>query len=342
MNPVARTRVAVAVWLITWSLAVNARPGLAQAPPVPEESDRPEVAVPTDALAPQPRTDFTGLIRYRVEQVLNGDIVTIRWRQRVIPMRLLGVEAPRPEAKRLLADLLRGHEWVFIEYDPTVQRDRSGKPMAYIYRPDGVLANLKLIERGYARVSEFPGPLSELLYEQQANAREERRGLWATNEFDKSAPFSDAYVQGLRQVALRRWERRAVADATNHAILQAYGLEPPGVPTAIQRHESRLYLATLRAQRNVTVTYSEVVVKNKGEVPLRVVFQCGGRKDEERTVPPRSNQFIRLPCADYDLLVGPPDDPTSLEKCRSFSLEGGDGLEIELGAAAGGSTKKPE
>ena len=140
-----------------------------------------------------------------VAEVIDGDTVRLDSGEKV---RLIGVDTPETvhpskpveafgkEASAFTRQHLEGEE-VRLEYDEANvagrHRDRYGRLLAYIFRErDGLDFNAALVHRGYAhaytnypfkRVDEFRG------YEREA--REARRGLWATGSPSARAPPSE-------------------------------------------------------------------------------------------------------------------------------------------------------
>lgn len=105
-------------------------------------------------------------------------------------IRLIGVDAPElsqnphgTAAKAALARLIPPGTTVTLEPDSTL-RDRYGRQLAYLWI-EGQLVNWRLVREGWALAYRYEpdvrwaGPL-ELA---EGRAREERRGLWATDGF---------------------------------------------------------------------------------------------------------------------------------------------------------------
>ncbi len=130
----------------------------------------------------------------RVTRVADGDTIAVRYAGRTVTVRLIGVDTPelgdrrRPGAPpqpfaREAADWLRrtldGRE-VRLEYDRE-RTDRYGRTLAYVFLPDGTFVNRELVRQGYARAyTRFPFKFREQFVADEATARREKRGLWAT------------------------------------------------------------------------------------------------------------------------------------------------------------------
>jgi micrococcal nuclease len=124
----------------------------------------------------------------RVERIIDGDTLVCERGQRV---RLLLIDTPEMDqgqfgrrAREALLELLPPGTSSPMEFD--VQRlDRYGRTLAYLYLPDGRMANLELARRGFAVVLSYP-PNVRHMDEMRAAAREAReaqRGLWSGSAF---------------------------------------------------------------------------------------------------------------------------------------------------------------
>jgi len=154
--------------------------------------------------------DLTRHHKYQVLQVINGDALTIRWNGRAILMGLLGVEAKRPEATKFLKEQLEG-QTVCLEYDPEIQHNQRGWPIAYFYRcSDGVLINQAVLARGFGLPAGHAGPHAELLVAAAELAQLNEEGLWTGGVIRRTSvePSKEAR-EGLEVTIRRRQERRA-------------------------------------------------------------------------------------------------------------------------------------
>ncbi len=138
--------------------------------------------------------DLSRMIPARVVRVVDGDTVVVE-----IPrpsgglssretVRLIGVDAPElgrgtrppdpggPESARAARALLEGRE-VLLAFDREL-RDRYGRVLAYLYVPDGVCLNLRLVESGSARaLLRYPFAFSAAFEAAEREARAAGRGL---------------------------------------------------------------------------------------------------------------------------------------------------------------------
>jgi micrococcal nuclease len=126
-----------------------------------------------------------------VIRVDDGDTVDVRLGDRIERVRYIGIDAPEvphdgrggtpgglsaTEINRTLVANRR----VTLELD-VERRDRYGRLLAYVW-VDGVMANLEMVRRGYARALTIPPNVrhSRSFVMAERSARIERRGLWPT------------------------------------------------------------------------------------------------------------------------------------------------------------------
>jgi len=130
-----------------------------------------------------------------VVRTVDGDTIYVRLAGGVEKVRYIGIDTPEVHhptrgeepGGRAAAEVNRrllGHESVRLETDVQL-RDRYGRLLAYVWarRPDGgeVMVNAELVRLGYAAVMTVPPNVrhAELFRKLAAEAREQRRGLWA-------------------------------------------------------------------------------------------------------------------------------------------------------------------
>ena len=133
----------------------------------------------------------TGRLDAEVVFVDDGDTVDVRMGDRIERVRYIGIDAPEvphdghggtpgglsaAEINRTLVANRR----VTLELD-VERRDRYGRLLAYVW-VDGVMANLEMVRRGYARALTIPPNLRHRrsFVMAERTARIERRGLWQT------------------------------------------------------------------------------------------------------------------------------------------------------------------
>lgn len=138
---------------------------------------------------------------YRVTQVHDGDTVSIRTSgfaklpAKTERVRLIGIDAPElkqePWGRRStkhLKDILGKSDWIIsLEFD-VEQRDKHGRLLGYIWDKKGRNINMLMVESGYAMAYTIPPNVkyADLFADAQSRAREQKKGLWKENAFNKS------------------------------------------------------------------------------------------------------------------------------------------------------------
>jgi len=86
-----------------------------------------------------------------------------------------------------LADLIPRGTSVTIETDVRL-RDSYSRILGYVYMPDGRMANEEMARSGYATALVYPPNVKyvERIRRAVEDARQAKRGLWATDFFDCS------------------------------------------------------------------------------------------------------------------------------------------------------------
>jgi endonuclease YncB( thermonuclease family) len=124
-----------------------------------------------------------------IARVVDGDTVECAGGTRV---RLLLIDAPergqRPYgamATRALRTLVPVATRAALELD-VQQRDRYGRLLAYLYAPDGRMANEEMVRGGYALLYTYPPNVRHVdrIRAAQDEAKTARRGLWSTSAFE--------------------------------------------------------------------------------------------------------------------------------------------------------------
>jgi len=160
------------------------------------ESTKPTVAekIPEPVIKQNTiETPGDSIIYYTVAGVVDGDTIKINVDDTVSSYRLIGMDTPETldprkevqcfgkEASNKAKELLIGKK-IRIEREPNYgDLDIYGRPLAYIYREDGLFYNKYMIEQGYAHEYTYKKP-----YKYQAEfkaaqkiAEENLRGLWS-------------------------------------------------------------------------------------------------------------------------------------------------------------------
>jgi micrococcal nuclease len=132
------------------------------------------------------RTASEGWVK--VARAVDGDTLELEGGEKV---RYIGVNTPETvkpnaptecfgkEASARNKELVEGKA-VRLEKDVS-DRDRYGRLLRFVYLEDGTFVNDYLVREGYAYASTFPPDvkLADRFRQAQAEARENKRGLWA-------------------------------------------------------------------------------------------------------------------------------------------------------------------
>jgi micrococcal nuclease len=150
-------------------------------------------------------TDFAGLlsaadapafipessVAAHVVRVIDGDTIVVRLDGVEQRVRYIGMDAPETvhptrgvepfgiEASNLNKRLVEDDQ-VWLEKDVS-ETDQYGRLLRYVWLADGHMANVLLVEEGYAQVDTWPPDVryqAELLRAQQ-DAQQNDRGLWS-------------------------------------------------------------------------------------------------------------------------------------------------------------------
>jgi micrococcal nuclease len=131
-----------------------------------------------------------------VERVIDGDTLVMENGERV---RLIGVDTPETkhpnkpvehfgkEAAAFTRRLVEGKR-VRLEFDPAnaprAHKDstQQRRTLAYVFLKDGTLLNAEIIKQGYGvAYTRFPFARLDEFRRFEREAREQRRGLWASH-----------------------------------------------------------------------------------------------------------------------------------------------------------------
>lgn len=123
----------------------------------------------------------------RVRQVIDGDTITVSG---VGVVRLLGVDAPEKKggyresepygdaATKFMRALVDG-QLVRLEYDGP-RKDQYNRTLAYVFLPDGRLANVEIIRAGLAETyRRFEYHRKPAFFAAEREAKGAKRGMWA-------------------------------------------------------------------------------------------------------------------------------------------------------------------
>ncbi len=129
---------------------------------------------------------------YAVTEFVDGDTIAVDMNGKSEKIRFIGVDTPETHDPRkavqcfgqvaaaFTKDLI-GSNNVRLETDPTnTNRDRYGRLLRYVYLPSNKLVNAEIIKQGYGfAYTGFPFTKSDEFIRYQAEAREQKRGLWS-------------------------------------------------------------------------------------------------------------------------------------------------------------------
>jgi micrococcal nuclease len=125
-----------------------------------------------------------------VRQVVDGDtVVCAEASERIRLLLIDGPELAQGEAgelaRRHLESLLPPGTVAIVETD-VQPRDNFDRLLAYLYTPSGELVNEAMARAGFATLIVYQPNVKyrERIREAEAEARRERRGLWATGAFE--------------------------------------------------------------------------------------------------------------------------------------------------------------
>ncbi len=145
-------------------------------------------AVRDDLSSVAPVQPAGGVVPCTIARVVDGDTV---WCVGGRKVRLLLIDTPEldqgpfgVQARTKLEELLPIGTETVLEFD--VQReDRHGRTLAYVYLPDGRMANEEMARAGYAVALVYPPNVRhvERIRAAVREAQRAKRGLWATPAF---------------------------------------------------------------------------------------------------------------------------------------------------------------
>lgn len=129
---------------------------------------------------------------YAVDHFIDGDTLAVDMDGRVESVRFVGIDTPEthkpntpvqcygPQAAAY-TKLLVGHDRVRLVSDPlSTDRDRYGRLLRYVYLPDGLFVNEKLVREGYAfYYPYFPFSKAAAFKADELSAMSAKKGLWS-------------------------------------------------------------------------------------------------------------------------------------------------------------------
>ncbi len=145
-----------------------------------------------ETLPQYPEIDFTEQTFVDVVRVVDGDTVIVKLKGKDERVMLIGVDTPETvhptqpveeygrEASRFTTNLLKGERVYLLSEGDSIERDRYGRILAYLFRyPDGLFVNLEIIRQGYGNAyTRYPFKYMDLFRAYEQRARESEKGLW--------------------------------------------------------------------------------------------------------------------------------------------------------------------
>ena len=123
-------------------------------------------------------------------RIVDGDTIRCRMAGREIKVRFIGMDTPEMSqgtAGQRASDALAGFVAVgdTVQLEPDAQtHDRYGRTLAYLWR-SGRMLNWEMVRQGWAVAYSVPPNVQygESFIKAERAAREEEKGLWASNAF---------------------------------------------------------------------------------------------------------------------------------------------------------------
>ena len=173
----------------------------------------------------------------------DGDTIDVRVGDRLERVRYIGIDAPEVphhgeggtpggEAATVVNRALVAGKHVTLELDAEA-RDRYGRLLAYVW-VDGAMANLAMVQRGYARTLTIPPNVryARSFADAERDAREAGRGLWRDGAFGSGDVTSALSLSRLPRA------HRETARAAHH-VHAALPVTPGHVRVVPAVHRSR-------------------------------------------------------------------------------------------------------
>ncbi|MBI2108786.1 MAG: thermonuclease family protein [Parcubacteria group bacterium] len=142
----------------------------------------------------KPPTPLERGVSLFIEEVTDGDTMVVRMSGERIKVRLMGVDTPETVDKRKAEQCFgkrasietKKFEGQTLQFEfippewPAVKRDTYGRPLVYLYLPNGELYNEKLIREGLAHEYTYKGGYKyrPQLQDAEKDARTHKRGMW--------------------------------------------------------------------------------------------------------------------------------------------------------------------
>jgi endonuclease YncB( thermonuclease family) len=134
---------------------------------------------------------------YRVVEVIDGDTIKVDIGEKIVTVRLIGIDTPEianphnpqddyfgPEAAQYAKQLLE-NQLVYLIPDPMQSnRDKYDRLLRYVFLEDGTLINAKLVAEGYAYNYMYePFQFMKQFDYLEKQAKEKQLGLWSGKKY---------------------------------------------------------------------------------------------------------------------------------------------------------------
>ncbi len=131
-------------------------------------------------------------VLYKIMEVIDGDTIKVRINNQLEIVRLLGINTPEisnpykpeecygEEASKRTKELLESKEVYLISDHQSLDKDKYGRLLRYIFLPNGELINATLIQKGYAFNYIYePFQFMKQFDYLEKQAKENKIGLWS-------------------------------------------------------------------------------------------------------------------------------------------------------------------
>lgn len=158
--------------------------------------------------------DISKFEEYKLQEIIDGDTIRIKYNGSSEKVRLLLVDAPEtnhetlgeqpygPEAKEFLKQLLADEDSVFVEFDVSY-RDKYERLLAYIYTKDGISVQEQLLKNGLVRVAYIYDPNTkhvDWFKSIQKTAQKLAIGIWSVEDYVTNRGYDkEAYYAAVKE-----------------------------------------------------------------------------------------------------------------------------------------------
>lgn len=156
---------------------------------------------------------------WAVEQIIEGDLITIAGPGGPTRVRLVGIDAPdldprdgpmywSDKSREQLARRLQDKQ-VFLRLEPTHTRDSDGALLAHVYVGDDEHLNAVMIRDGHAYADRrVPHSMLNQFEMDEMAARKRKIGLWKAIEEEQMPPWRRQWLAELREQQARETRKR--------------------------------------------------------------------------------------------------------------------------------------